>query len=103
MKMNGNPIDHRNPLELTLSPQFLLKNRTYTQQYANLYFARLTQLRSSIEKAARLKWKREMENGSVEYVPKIVDIKPGVPCWVLGTVYKEMPFKPNILQDLASE
>lgn len=34
---------------------------------------------------------------------RVLDIKPGSLCVVVGTVYMEMRLKPNILEDIARE
>lgn len=36
-------------------------------------------------------------------VDRVLDVRQGELCWVVGTVYMEMPLKPNILDDLAKE
>lgn len=34
---------------------------------------------------------------------RVLDVRQGELCWVVGTVYMEMPLKPNILDDLSKE
>lgn len=38
-------------------PRFLIHNATFTQQFANIYFMRLMQLREAVQEAASEKWK----------------------------------------------
>ncbi|KAJ3371704.1 hypothetical protein GGF31_002683 [Allomyces arbusculus] len=90
-------------LDLTASAPFLLKDRTYTQQYANLYFSRLQKLRPHVVAAANRKWGSVMERGTVRHVERVVDIRPKSTVWIVGTLFCEMPLKPNILDDIASE
>ncbi len=39
-----------------LEESFIIKNRSFRQQFANLYFARLTQLKPAVLKVARNRW-----------------------------------------------
>lgn len=34
---------------------------------------------------------------------RVLDVRQGELCWVAGTVYMDMPLKPNILEDLTKE
>lgn len=36
-------------------------------------------------------------------VDRVLDVRQGELCWVAGTVYMDMPLKPNILEDLTKE
>ena len=33
----------------------------------------------------------------------MLDVRQGELCWVVGTVFMDMPLKPNILEDIAKE
>jgi DNA polymerase delta subunit 2 len=33
----------------------------------------------------------------------VLDVRQGELCWVVGTVYMEMPLKPNVLDDIGKE
>lgn len=37
------------------------------------------------------------------YTQKILDIRQGELCYMLGTVYLEMPSKPNVMNNLEDE
>lgn len=37
------------------------------------------------------------------YINKILDIQPGELCYMLGTIYLEMPAKPNVMNNLEDE
>lgn len=80
-----------------LSASLILKNRTYQQQYANVYFVRLMQLRKAVMQAAVSKFP------GVRHVERVLDVQQGQPCFVIGTLYLEMPLKPNILDDITKE
>jgi hypothetical protein len=36
-------------------------------------------------------------------VDRVLDVRQGELCWVVGTVYMEMGLKPNILDDISKE
>lgn len=79
--------------------QFRVSGTPLTQQFANLYFTRLGELRPSIEQAIRLKWGSE----SLQQCVKTLDAEPEVPVVVIGTVYVEMKRKPNILEEVTRD
>lgn len=76
--------------------------RTYEKQFAPMYFNRLKALRSRVSHAAKRKWGEETVNGkAVTKKDKVLDIRPDEPAWVVGTIYMEMKYKPNILEDVS--
>lgn len=58
--------------------------------YTNL---NLEDCRPRLEEAAKLKWP------DVPVAPNMLEVKPRMRCVVIGTVYKEMKLKPNILDE----
>lgn len=36
-------------------------------------------------------------------VDRVLDVRQGELCWVVGTVYMEMPLKPNVLDDISKD
>lgn len=36
-------------------------------------------------------------------VERVLDVRQGELCWVAGTIYMDLPLKPNILDDLTKE
>ncbi|SGY90026.1 BQ5605_C039g11785 [Microbotryum silenes-dioicae] len=76
-------------------------DRAYVKQYANLYWLRLVVLRPRVLKNAKAKWNEAKD--SPQHVPRMLDVKAGVQCYIIGTVYMDMPLKPNVLEDLARE
>jgi hypothetical protein len=36
-------------------------------------------------------------------VDRVLDVRQGELCWVVGTVYMELGMKPNVLDDIAKE
>ncbi|GBE82455.1 DNA polymerase subunit delta-2 [Sparassis crispa] len=85
------------------TPSFVLSsaNKSYRHQYANIYFVRLQTLRPFVEERARRRWKDV--KGSPEFVPRMLDVVKGQLCFIIGTVYMDMPLKPNVLEDLARD
>ncbi|KAI8984018.1 DNA polymerase alpha/epsilon subunit B-domain-containing protein [Mycotypha africana] len=81
--------------------QFLIKKHVYTQQYASLYYIRLLKLRHYLLKACQDKWDCIPEKP--QYVQKTLDLQPGQLSYMLGTIYIEMPKKPNVINDLEDE
>ena len=83
--------------------KFLLpKKRRYSPQYANIYFCRLKQLRSSVEKAAKHKF--GPPSSTLKYTQRIVDVtnsrKEPDSCTtvIIGVVFRQMQAKPSILK-----
>jgi DNA polymerase delta subunit 2 len=37
------------------------------------------------------------------YVPRVLDVQKGKLCYIVGTVYMDMPLKPNVLVDIGKE
>lgn len=42
-------------------------------------------------------------SGDPEFVPRVLDVQKGKLCYIIGTVYMDMPLKPNVLNDLARD
>lgn len=34
---------------------------------------------------------------------RVLDVRQGELCWIVGTVYMDMPLKPNVLDDIGKE
>ncbi|KIK74894.1 hypothetical protein PAXRUDRAFT_835860 [Paxillus rubicundulus Ve08.2h10] len=85
------------------SPSFIIdaKNKSYKHQYSNIYFTRLAMLKRPVFERARERWK-DVEGNPV-YVSRVLDVVKSQLCWVLGTVYMDMPLKPNVLEDLGRD
>lgn len=37
------------------------------------------------------------------FVERVLDVRQGQLCWIIGTVYMEMALKPNVLDDISKE
>ena len=91
-----------NPLSTFVLPKGL--DRHYQQQYADMYFARLVQLKKPVESIAAEAWSDfEIAGEVVRKVDRVLDVRQGELCWVAGTIYMEMALKPNILDDIGKD
>lgn len=80
-----------------------LQDRKFEQQYASIYFTRLASLKAATKRAASLSWDSlKIDGRSIHYVEKALNIPEGELVWIVGTIYKEMKFKPSIFEDVAS-
>lgn len=65
---------------------------------------RLTKLKPAVEKIASDAWEDfQIAGETVERVDRVLDVRQGKLCWVIGTIYMEMPLKPNILDDISKD
>lgn len=78
------------------SSEFVIKNKEFKYQYAPLYAERLTRMRVGISEQAARKWK------SVP-IKSLADLVTNEKCVIIGTLYKEMKNKPNILKEVAED
>ncbi|KAJ3012484.1 hypothetical protein HKX48_006263 [Thoreauomyces humboldtii] len=81
--------------------RFKVKERNYTQQYAGIYYMRLNMLRPRAMAAATERWGKSESNPTL--VSKVLDVLAGQVCYIVGTVYVDMPLKPNILDEVTQE
>ncbi|KAJ5949190.1 DNA polymerase alpha/epsilon subunit B [Penicillium verhagenii] len=78
--------------------------RHYKQQYGDMYFLRLASLKPTVEKIAKEAWEGITIAGErARRVDRVLDVRQGELCYVAGTVYMDMPLKPNILDDLTKQ
>lgn len=69
-----------------------------------MYFLRLTKIKPAVEQLASAAWDDEVIGGEpVIKAERVLDIRQGELCWVTGTVYMDMPLKPNILEDVSKD
>ncbi|KAJ7046545.1 DNA polymerase alpha/epsilon subunit B-domain-containing protein [Mycena alexandri] len=85
------------------TPSFLITsaNKSYKHQYANIYFVRLRILRDVVEENARRRW--QGIKGDPILVPKVLEVEKSQLCYIVGTVYMDMPLKPNVMEDIARD
>ncbi|KAJ1344969.1 hypothetical protein BSLG_000484 [Batrachochytrium salamandrivorans] len=88
-------------MDCTTNIRFNTKESVYASQYASLYFTRLNLLRPRVLTTANTCWANIPS--SPHHIPRIVNVRPGVLCYIIGTLFLDMPEKPNILDDVARE
>ena len=76
---------------------FDLKDKTFTQQYSQVYFQRLALLKPILHSAAKKKWNLPESS----FVETLLNISQDKEVCIVGTIYTEMPLKPNVLSDLS--
>ena len=80
------------------------KARSYKQQYGDMYFLRLTKIKPAVEEAASAAWDGTVIAGEeAKRVERVLDVRQGELCWVVGTVFVAMPLKPDILEDVSKD
>ncbi|WVR04983.1 hypothetical protein IAU60_001995 [Kwoniella sp. DSM 27419] len=99
-------LSRPNPTYSTLPEQskpFVVapESRSYKHQYANIYFVRLVELRPTVEDKAKERWKGI--RGKPPLLPRILNLTRSQLCYIVGTVYLDMPLKPNVLEDMARD
>jgi DNA polymerase delta subunit 2 len=83
---------------------FTVANRTYKQQYASMYFLRLSVLKDYCVNACAQKWATlNIAGQQAKQIGRVLDIRQGELGWVVGTIYMDLPLKPNVLEDLARD
>ena len=75
---------------------FLVREKNYDRQYAQLYFYRLLKIRPSVEAAAKQRWPGVPE-------VRVMDAQEGADCVLIGTLYKDMKLKPSILDEYVKD
>ena len=82
----------------------LEKEKHYQQQFGDMYFLRLTKLKPVVEQIATEAWDGfQIAGEEVQRVERVLDVRQGKLCWVAGTIYMDMPLKPNILDDISKD
>lgn len=66
-------------------------NPSYNQQYANFYYMRLQMLKQPVLDAV------DWDSPRAE---RVLDVVPNKKVWVMGTIYRDMKNKPNVIDDL---
>ncbi|KAF2237654.1 hypothetical protein EV356DRAFT_510632 [Viridothelium virens] len=79
-------------------------DKHYQQQYADMYFTRLAMLKKPVEQVAAEAWDDfKIAGETAKKVDRVLAVRQGQLCWIVGTVYMEMPLKPNVLDDISKE
>ncbi|KAL5114767.1 DNA polymerase delta small subunit Cdc1 [Pleosporales sp. CAS-2024a] len=78
--------------------------RHYAQQFADMYFLRLAHLKKAVKAQAHEAWHDfELGGEKAQFAERVLDVRQGELCWVVGTVFMELSLKPNVLDDITKE
>ncbi|POM59272.1 hypothetical protein PHPALM_32026 [Phytophthora palmivora] len=90
----------RRSVEYTPTYQrFVLKQKSYAQQFSHIYVSRLQQLRDVVTVQVQ-----EHTDGRVPVLAKVIDLKAdGQECVLVGTLLKVLEAKPDLFDALTSE
>ncbi|SNX86449.1 related to HYS2 - DNA-directed DNA polymerase delta, 55 KD subunit [Melanopsichium pennsylvanicum] len=126
------PATSDTALATDLDKAFLvpLGSRSYSKQYAQLYDYRLAYLKKRILPRAQSRWidnfeafsqsqsqpssqldlsdagpssERVRMHNPPKFVDRILDVRQGDICYIVGNIYCAMPLKPDVLEDLTRE
>lgn len=102
---SGHQVPSRTPSAYKPLHSFALdKQKSYQQQYGDMYFLRLTKIKPAVDEVAAAAWEGTVIAGEeAKRVDRVLDVRQGELCWVVGTVYMDMPLKPNILEDVSKD
>ena len=81
---------------------FLIRQKEFTQQFSQIYYQRLMTLRPLIHADCQEIYEGAA-NKTASYVPRLVDLEEGSPSYIIGTIYRDMANKPNVLKELAED
>ncbi|SCU97113.1 LANO_0E15192g1_1 [Lachancea nothofagi CBS 11611] len=93
-------------IESGTNPFFLkYEERKYDGQYFAMYQYRLKVLRERVTQSCEEKWDShfELNNRRIVKKNKVLDIQANEPCWCVGTIYCEMRYKPNVLEEVVND
>ncbi|CCD23940.1 DNA-directed DNA polymerase delta subunit POL31 NDAI_0C02800 [Naumovozyma dairenensis CBS 421] len=113
-KFNENRGDDKEAIDRVILNQkydtnnpFLLsyKGRDYNSQFYHIYKYRLDTFKERVTKECVKRWDNgfKLKGRSVIKKEKVLDIQGNEPCWCIGTIYCEMKYKPNILEEVTND
>jgi DNA polymerase delta subunit 2 len=69
-----------------------------------MYFYRLAILKPAVSKIAMEAWEGyRIADEEVKMVDNVLGVRQGMLCWIVGTIFMDMPLKPNILDDISKD
>lgn len=80
-----------------LIQRFVLKQKSYNQQFSHVYVNRLLRLRAAVAERVAA------DANAPRVLPKIIDLRDGDECVIIGTVLKVLQAKPDLFEALLSE
>ena len=76
-----------------LSAPFKIAAPDFERQYSHTYASRLDALTQRTATSATSKWK------DLKLTKRVIDLKVNTECMIIGTLFKKMALKPNVLQE----
>lgn len=65
---------------------------------------RLAKIKPAVEAVANAAWEDTFLGGeTAQQMERVLDVRQGQLCWVIGTVYMDMPLKPSVLEDVSKD
>ncbi|EJS43023.1 hys2p [Saccharomyces arboricola H-6] len=85
--------------------QLCYKDRNYASQYYHMYQYRLKTFRERVLEECDKRWDAGFTlNGKLVLKKnKVLDIQGHQPCWCIGSIYCEMKYKPNVLDEVIND
>ncbi|CCE65130.1 hypothetical protein TPHA_0J03100 [Tetrapisispora phaffii CBS 4417] len=82
-----------------------LKDYDSCGQYYKFYQTRLRVLKERTRNQCLKKWDAgfKLNGKTVVEKKKVLDIQANQPCWCIGTIYCEMKYKPNVLEEVVND
>eukprot|EP01100_Stratorugosa_tubuloviscum_P007115 TRINITY_DN2992_c1_g1_i2.p1 TRINITY_DN2992_c1_g1~~TRINITY_DN2992_c1_g1_i2.p1 ORF type:complete len:474 (+),score=165.54 TRINITY_DN2992_c1_g1_i2:32-1453(+) len=78
--------------------RFIIRDKNYSQQYSQIYNARFEEIKPWLNLVLKTKYKKY--NIPIQ---RTLDLKEGELCFLIGTIYKDMPLKPTVLQQFEKQ
>ncbi|ODV97580.1 hypothetical protein PACTADRAFT_73302 [Pachysolen tannophilus NRRL Y-2460] len=92
------PTDYKNKNLYTLPKS----SRAFNRQFNSLYFHRLNLLRQRLVRKCEEVWGNDFVDGQTpQYVERILDTESNRPCYIIGTIFSDLKYKPNVLKEVA--
>lgn len=92
----------RPEVQIKYDQKFIIKKKEFKQQFSQAYYSRLQGMRKRVQATALKQFSTSKNSFSlnlVKVLDKILDLKEDEESIIIGTLYKEMKLKPNILED----
>ena len=86
-------IPRKESLYKNLSAPFKMAAPDFERQYSHTYASRLDALTQRTATSATSKWK------DLKLTKRVIDLKVNTECMIIGTLFKKMALKPNVLEE----
>jgi len=79
--------------------RFMVKDKQFDRQFSHIYSKRTQEMGSTVRDAARKRWGA----AGIAFKERIIELALGEEAALVGTLYKDMPKKPCVLDEYADE